>query len=249
MKQLYNVEKLKRVFKKSVLFYEVYYLGNAPSMVNVLQKDSPNIFEWYDAHLCVSELTEIKSSLPANVFPIGLQASNWNLRAKEKPALTALIDFSQPGYEAYRSIQINALEKAGIKYTILDRPMSVEDIRAVYQNTSIYFLSSLEAFGLPILECFSAGAQVFTPDSAWPMSWRLNDDATVHGPGTLPDCFTVYDSETDLYEKLIQFKLNFDRVNTPLNIFKNFYQHYSSFYDGNNKALVEAIDFVKSRNS
>src|SRR5690606_17889532 len=65
-KRLYNIEQLKRITKKPVLFYEVYYLGNAPSIVNILKANKDALADRYDAHLFVSPVTEIRSQVPEN---------------------------------------------------------------------------------------------------------------------------------------------------------------------------------------
>lgn len=243
-KRLYNIEKLKKITKKPVLVYEVYYLGNAPSQMEALKKNNDLLLERYDAHLCVSPVTEIRAKYPANSFCIGLMAKTWNLNPLPKKDLVALVDFAQPGYETYRNIQIDQLKKAGIKFISLERRYTIEEIRDIYRQVSIFFVQFPEAFGLPILECLCTGAQVFTPDSGWPMSWRLDEDPRVHGTGVLPGCFTVYDCEDDLLQKLLLFKEYFDHTETPLKVFNEFMEHYPSFYEGNSEELKKCLSTI-----
>lgn len=247
--RLYNVEKLKLITKKPVFIFEVYWLFNAPTQIAALQENGSEVQKRYDGHIFVSPVTEIKSRLLPNAFCIGLMAKQWNLKPIPKKDLLALVDFAQPGYEAYRELQISQLTRVGIPYIALEKRYSIEEIRDIYRKVSILFLQSPEAFGLPILECLSTGAQVFTPNSGWPMSWRLDENPEVHGPGILPSCFTVYNGGDDLLQKLREFKENFNPVETPVRIFNDFLKTYPTFYNGNSNELKRFIDFIESKKS
>jgi hypothetical protein len=249
-KKLYHVEKLKAIIKKPVFIFEVYSLGNAPTQIQLLEDNNDALLDRYDGHLFVSPVTEIKEQhLNFNAFCIGLDAKSWNLQPLVKKELLALVDFAQPGFEIYRETQISQLKKAGIPFIALENRYTIEEIRNIYRQVSIYFMQSSEAFGLPILECFCTGAQVFTPDSAWPMSWRLNENPEIHGPGILPRCFTIYKGEDDLLQKLLEFKEYFNPVETPIQVFNVFFKTYPTFYIGNSIELKRFIDFIKSYKS
>lgn len=248
-KSMYNIEKLKDILKKPVFIYEVYWLGNAPTQIETLRNRGYEVNERYDGHLFVSPVTEIRARHLPNTFCIGLLAKTWNLKPLPKYELLALVDFAQPGYEAYRELQISQLTRVGIPYIALEKRYSIEEIRDIYRKVSILFLQFPEAFGLPILECLSTGAQVFTPDSGWPMSWRLDENPEVHGPGILPSCFTVYNGGDDLLQKLLKFKENFNPVETPVRIFNDFLKTYPTFYNGNSIELRGFIDFIESKKS
>jgi hypothetical protein len=241
LKKLYNVEKFKRIIKRPVGIYEVYYLGSAPTQIKKLEENNDALSDRYDFHLSISNVTEIKQPPGENCFPIGIKSQSWNLKPLLKKEIIAIIDFAFPGNESIRKSQINALNKAGIKYISLERSYTIEEIRAMYQQGAIYFMQSYEAFGLPILECLCAGCQIFTAESWWPMSWRLNPYPQVHGDGILPECFTVYNSEEELEEKLLAFKEGYDFVKTPKRVFNNFLQNYPSFYEGNDKELQRLL--------
>jgi len=245
-KSLYNIEKLKVILNKPVFIYEVYWLGNAPTQIETLQNSGDEVNERYDGHLFVSPVTELRARLLPNTFCIGLLAKTWNLQPHPKQELLALVDFAQPGYEAYREIQISQLTKAGIPFIALERSYTIEEIRDIYRQVSIFFVQFPEAFGLPILECLSAGAQVFTPDSGWPMSWRLDETPELHGSGILPSCFTVYNSEEDLLQKLLVFKENFQPETSPLRVFADLVKYYPSFYKGDDVEIKKFIDFIKT---
>lgn len=246
LKSLYNVEHFKRILQKPVGVYEVYYLGNAPTQLENLRKNNEAYLSRYDFHLSVSAVTEIKCKLTSNWYPIGINAQSWGIKPMPKKELVAILDFVFPGNEKIRESQISALEKADIKYIILDRPYTFTEIRQLYQQSAIYFMQSYEAFGLPLLECICGGAQVFTPASWWPMSWRLNENPTIHGEGTLPACFTLYDDEDQLLKKLIAFKENYNLAETPKLKFNELLAHYPDFYKGN---VIELKRMIADLNS
>jgi hypothetical protein len=246
-RNLYHVEKLKSIIRKPVFIYEVYWLSNAPTQIHSLKKNGDEVEKRYDGHLYVSPTTEIRTQPSDNAFCIGLMSKTWDLEPLPKKELLALVDFVQPGYESHRKIQISQLTKAGIPYIALEKKYTIEDIRDIYRQISLFFVQFPEAFGLPILECLCTGAQVFTPDSSWPMSWRLDEYPQVHSPGILPECFTLYNGEDDLLDKLLKFKEKFNQVETPQKIFKEFIKYYPTFYEGNQVELKRCLEFIKMK--
>ena len=246
-KELYHIEKLRYIIKVPVLYYEVYYLGNAPTQIDKLNKAGDPTIERYDFHLAVTEVTEIKTATNDKWSSVGLDMNNWNLSFENKIEFIALIDFAQEGYETYRQQQIKVLEELNIKYITLSGNYSVDEIRYIYKQSVVYFMQSSEAFGLPIAECLACGVQIFTPNSSWPMSWRLDNEPKVHGPGMLPECFTVYNDENDLKNKLLAFKKNYNSVTTSKLIFDYFILNYPNFYNGNPKQVQRVIEFISSK--
>jgi len=246
IRRLYNVEKFKRIIRKPVGLYEVYYLGNAPTKIDSLKKSNNALFERFDFHLSVSNVTEIKSLPSQNYYSIGIFAQSWKLKPLPKKEILAVVDFIQPGYEQYRKFEIAALNKAGIKYISLEKQYSFEEIRNIYQRSAIFFIQFPEAFGVSILECLCCGCQIFTRESSWPMSWRLNENPETHGEGSLPDCFTIYKNENELEKELAAFKENYDLTETPKKVFANFLAHYPQFYYGNEKESQRLLLNLKS---
>jgi hypothetical protein len=241
-KSLYNVEKFKKLIKKPVGFYEVYYLGNAPTQIDFLKSDNDALLERYDFHLSVADVTEIKTGATNQYFPIGIKAKSWNLKPLPKKEIIAIIDFVHSGNEQIRESQINSLKRAGIKYISLEKPYTFKEIRNIYQQGAIYFMQSSEAFGIPILECFCCGCQIFTQESWWPMSWRLNENPEIHGEGILPECFTVYNNEEHLVKELNDFKENYDLAVTPKKVFDNFLGNYPDYYYGNETEIRRLLN-------
>lgn len=244
LRKLYNIEKLKKIIQKPIGFYEVYYLGNTPLQIEFLKKNNDCSIERYDFHLSVADVTEIKLPLSQYYFHIGIRADSWYLKPLPKKEIIAILDFVYPGNEQIRIKQIEVLTSAGIKFISLEKPYTFEEIRNIYQEAAIYFMQSFESFGLPILECLCCGCQIFTPESWWPMSWRLNEDPEVHGKGELPECFTVYNNEDELLNKLLEFKSNYDCTKTPEIVFNNFLENYPNFYYGNKIELLRLVNFI-----
>jgi hypothetical protein len=244
-KSYYGIEKLKALIKKPLFVFEVYALENAPTQLSALKTSHNTLANRFDGHLAVSAVTEIRNKFISNAFYLGLQANTWGLNPLPKKELIALVDFVQPGFEEYRVTQIRQLTKAGIKFITLEQRYSIEEIRNIYKQASIYFLQSYEAFGLPIMECLCTGAQVFTPYSSWAMSWRLDDEPKVHGDGILPNCFTVYKDEENLLKELLLFKEAFNFAETPKKVFDIFIENYPTFYKGNKDELLKFVDYIK----
>lgn len=243
LKRLYNIEKFRKIIKKPVGFYEVYFLGNAPSQINFLNRNNEPLVRRFDFHLSVAGVTEIKLPVSDNWFQIGINAKHWNLHPIPKEELIAIVDFVQQGFEGVRECQIRALNQAKIKYVSLEKSYTFEEIRNIYRKGAIFFIQFPEAFGVSILECLNCGCQIFTPDSGWPMSWRLNENPEIHGPGLLPDCFTVYDNGDQLLQQLITFKENYDLIETSQIVFKSFLSHYPDFYYGNQTEMKRFLNY------
>ncbi len=246
-KDSYSIERLKKRAAIPVMIYEVYYLGNAPTIVAELEQNGHSGIDRYDWHLAVSEVTEIRQTPGYPWSQVGLFLKGTGLQPNEKKALLAIVDFARPGHEAIRGAQIRALKELEIPYVSLERKYAISEIRALYQQATFYFMQSLEAFGVPIAECLSCGCLVFTPDSSWPMSWRLDQHPQVHGPGTLSPCFVVYRDREDLKAKLLEIKACYDGRTTPQEVFRTFLRDYPSFYEGNMEALEEILTKVENK--
>lgn len=229
-----------------LIFHEVYYLGNAPTMVSYLNDGGHHQEDIFDWHLSVSEVTEIRSKPKAPWSQVGLYLKSTGLAPVSKKEHLAIIDFYREGYEKERNEQIKALEAVGIPYIELSGSYTFDEIREIYKKATFYFLQFPESFGLPIAECLSCGAYVFTPDTSWGMAWRLDDEVEIHGPGKLADCFVVYDGQEGLQEKLRQYKLEYDLEKTPQKVFEIFMENYSDYYNGNKAELNYFLEKLKS---
>ena len=231
-----------------IILYEVYYLGNAPTQINrLVEMNDPGI-ERYNWHLAISEVTEIRSSSMPPWSCIGLDIAHTGLKPVKKEELIAVVDFPQKGYETYRKEQIKVLNELDIETIVLEKHYTLEEIREVYKKACMFFIQSPEAFGLPIAECLSTGAYIFTPNSGWPMSWRLDKNPKIHKSGILPEIFQVYDNINDLRYKLSKIQKTYDLKKEPFKVFNIFQEKYPYFYQGNLEELRKVADRIRQKN-
>lgn len=245
IKNLYNIELLRKIINKPILLYEVYYLGNAPTQIHNLNLTGNPTFSRYDWHLSVTNLTEIKSRNLQNWSCIGIDLTYTGLSPIFRSDLYVLVDFPQRGFEKYRQNQIEILRKNNIKTIILEGEYSFKEIRKLYQNAAAFLMQSYEAFGVSIAECLSCGTQIFTPDSSWPMSWRLDENPQIHSKGQLADCFTVYDNPEDFEIKIKKYLKNYNPYETPKKVFQEFVKYYPNHFYGNVSELEKVINMFK----
>jgi hypothetical protein len=243
-KNLYKIEALKHIIKKPVLLYEVYYLGNAPTQIKKLNENGDTSFERYSWHLSVTDATEIRTNSKDKWSCIGIDLTTTGLAPIPKQDFFVLIDFPQPGYEFYRNQQIKVLQENNIKTIILEGSYTPEDIRKLYQKAAIFLMQTSESFGMPLAESLACGTQIFAADSSWPMSWRLDQHPEIHGPGLLPNCFTIYNGEEDFKNKLLDFKKNYNLEQTPKIIFNSFINSYPHLYYGNSAEVKRVFDLI-----
>ncbi|NDK56314.1 hypothetical protein [Pontibacter fetidus] len=241
----YNIEHLKKLYPEMPLaFYEVYYLGNAPTQIVKLTQNNDHSIERYDWHFAVSDVTEIKSNPDNSWSKIGLDITYTGLSPVIKNEFIVIVDFEQSGYKKLRQAQLDLLHKLNIKYISLESRYEIQEIREIYKQGVILLLQSPEAFGLPIAECLATGCMVATPTSAWPMAWRKGENLQPGGEGELPDCFIVYKDIHGLENQLFRLKNNYDPVETPKNVFNTFYNHYPYFYEGDLDALSKSLKAI-----
>jgi hypothetical protein len=244
-RDLYHIEKLRTILNKPVLFYEVYYLGNAPTQIRSLKESGSALIERYSWHLSVANVTEVWIKEVAPWSCIGLDLTNTGLKPVAKKEFIAIVDFKQPGYEKYREEQIKVLDELEIKTIELCGNYTLEEIRSIYKQAAVFFIQFPEAFGLPIAECLASGAHIITPSSSWPMAWRLDDNPGVHLDGKLPNIFTTYSSTEDLKIKLVELREKYELDKTPFEIFDLFIKHYAHYYYGDKTKLKEVIEKIR----
>ena len=197
----------------------------------------------YDFNLFVTDIMELRKELNTKQALAGVNISNYEILTPiHKTEFLAVLDFVQPGFEKYRHDQIRVLQSLGIKTIQLEGWYKIEEIRRIYSQASAFFLSFPETFGLPIAECLACGAYIFSPDSSWPMSWRLDKNLVSMGPGQLPDCFQIYQDEADLRLKLSVLLKAFNPLQTANSVFNIYTKHYNHFYAGNQQGIQYLLD-------
>ncbi len=242
----YDIERLHGIVGSTpIIFYEVYYLGNAPQVLDMLKEKKQATIERYNWHLSVTDITEIKNKPAPPWSQVGIYLRSTGLRPNTKEKIMAVVDFAQPGHEHYRNEQIQILQKLNVPYISLEKRYAISEIRNIYQQATFYFMQSLESFGLPIAECLCCGNLIFTPDSSWPMAWRLDENPKIYAPGSLPECFVVYRGQDDLETKLKKIIKDYDFTETPKKIFEIFLKHYPTYYEGNSIALKDVLSRIE----
>lgn len=230
----YAIEELRRRLPETpIAFHEALFLGNAPYWQETLRANGDPGIERYDRHLSVSEVTEIRVSPQKPWYAVGLDLAHTGLTPTPKRDFHALLDFPVSGYEVHRETQIRALNACGVEFVQLSGSYSMTAIRDLYRQASIYFMQSHESFGVPICELQLCGAYVFTPESGWPMAFRLNHDPVRHGSGELPESFRVYGSEEELRQQIEVVRRDYD----PTRVRDVFLQTYPTFVRGNREQV------------
>ena len=236
------IETLKaRLNNKPIFSFTDAYIDNAPLHQKMWLDGDDYDASRFAINLCPSPVTEIRKKTSANWKAIGVNISISKLKPVIKKEFVAVVDFEQYGYEPYREQQLAVLKRLGIKTIELKGRYPFEEIRKIYQQAAVFFLAFPETFGLPIAENLASGTCIFTPNSGWPMAWRLDENPMPWGTGQLPDCFKVYQNEEELEKQLLLLKQQFDGEKTPLQVFDTFIKHYSNFYYGDVNSLKEVL--------
>jgi hypothetical protein len=248
-RNLYQVELLREKISKPICLHEVYYLGNAPTQIAKLKKYGDPTEERYDWHFSVSDVTEIKSKPGKGWSRVGLCLTHTGLAPLAKEEFLVVVDFEQHCFEQNRKDQIEVLKELGIKYIALEGLYKMDELREIYKKACFFLIQSPEAFCIPIAECLSTGAVIGTASSAWPMSWRLDENPQVHSEGVLPDFFIEYKNIAGLKRLLLEIKDNYDLNKTPYQVFNAFVKTYPHYYYGDKTALKQMLDFFNVRNN
>jgi len=256
-----NIERIReRLPKIPIVNYAHYYLPTVdkwgPAMLRgvktgLTEADLRNFrrgsfrMNRYDWYLVASVESEIP--LPPGPQPysrVGVHIDDGTLFPDQNGELCGLIDFAQTrlDYPAYRKAQIDALERTGIPYRVLEGRFTRPEIREIYRRTGVFFLAHRESFGLSIVEVQACGAYVVTPRPEWAGAHWIKKDLTVPGPGILSPNFLVYDDDVGkLTEQLEMARSTFD-AQRNLRTFKEFHPH---LHHGDTEAMSDFLNKVE----
>jgi hypothetical protein len=202
--------------------------------------------ERYDWYLTGSPVSEIP--LPPGPHPVsrvGIDIDDGTLFPEQDGKFHVLLDFEQTrkDYPAYREVQLEALNRSGVSFEVLDGRFTRDEIRAKYRSAGALMLAHRESFGLPICEAQACGARIFTPRSEWAGAHWLKDDLSVPGPGEHSPNFVVYrDSVDDLVEELLAAQDSFD----PAKTVDTFLEYHPHLYQGDKDALADFLSQLES---
>ena len=201
-------------------------------------------YDWYLVASVASEIPVPRGPQPYSI--VGVHIDDGSLYPEQNGEVRALIDFAQTrlNYAAFRKKQIDALERVGIPYRVLEGQFSREEIRDIYRHTAMFFLAHRESFGLPICELQACGARIFMPKPEWAGAHWIKDDVTLPGPGRLSPNFSVYDDDLGkLTEQLEIEKSSFDAARNLLT-FKEYHPH---LYRGDTVAFTDFLNRLDDR--
>lgn len=233
----FGIEELRRKFSVPIVLYTLANVMLWPDSIYKVQK-----LERYDWYLYISSIHENPLPRSYDVFSlIGIDLRGNTLYPDQKDFL-AILDFPQKGCENERAIQIQALKETNTSYYQLDRPMTIEEIRKIYRTSCIFFISSEESFGLPIVELQLCGSYIGTPFKTWAPSHYINKNVYEKGEGDLGKNFIVYNNDKEILKNcILQIRSNYD----PQVVIKDFAGTYPHLYYGNLGELQKFIDLVK----
>ena len=211
----------------------------------LLINPSPFGLERYDWYLTVSGAGEV--ALPSGPQPLSIIGANLldgSLYPEQNGEFRVLLDFAQSRgqYAAYRSVQLKALEIAGLPYEVLEGSFPIETIRSRYRSTGAFMLAHRESFGLPICELQACGSLILLPRPEWAPAHWIKPDPHVDGPGTHSANFVIYENDYVLLaERFLEIKENF----SPSTVVRTIQDLQPHLIRGDNEALSRFFDLVQ----
>jgi glycosyltransferase involved in cell wall biosynthesis len=202
--------------------------------------------ERYDWYLVVSPVSELPMpSPPQPCSIIGIDLDDGTLFPEQGGEFRVLVDFEQTrkDYLSFRDVQLKALEKSGIPFQVLDRPMTRDEIRAIYRKTGAFLMAHRESFGLPLCELQACGSLIFTPQPEWAGAHWMKPDLSVPGPGTHSRNFVVYANNVDnLVARLERASAEFN----PARVREEFLTTQPQLYRGDRSVLSDFFRLVEN---
>ena len=257
-----NIEVLRRLMPNvPIVNYDLHYLPMLYSWSKLILRDEETQLapehlkyfkkgkfglERYDWYLMVSVGSH--TVLPPGKHPyslIGMNLDDGSLYPEQNGEFMALLDFdvSEFHYPEARKLQLDALEKAGVRYEKLQGRYPRADIRAIYRRTGAFLMSRSEAFGLPVSEVQACGSLVFLPDPHWAAAHWLGTDFHVKREPSLTSNFVVYESEVDaLALRLVSAAESFN----PDAVRETFIREQPQLYHGDHDELRRFLSMLES---
>jgi glycosyltransferase involved in cell wall biosynthesis len=130
-----------------------------------------------------------------------------------------------------------------VGYIALEGSYTTAEIRQIYRESSIYFLASSEAFGLPICELQACGAKVFLPDPHWASSHWLGKDYFIEREPELSPNFVVYENDPHALSHRIREVA--DSIN-PAEVRATFERVQPELFHGDMSELTRFLEMIDS---
>jgi hypothetical protein len=198
-------------------------------------------YDWYLMGSVERELTLPPGPLPYS--HIGLDLDDGLLYPDQQGKFSALVDFVRNGADnlAYRKVQLEALELAGVDYVVLEGRYTMEEIRAIYRRTSMYFLAFCESFGLPVAELQACGSKIYMPSPYWASSHWISESAYGPREPLYSSNFVVYENDPEkLADRIREEARTFD----PANVRATFERVQPELLHGDCAALLDFLERV-----
>jgi hypothetical protein len=227
-----------RKLNKPVALYEVFYPGGAQYWLDRLPFGSLDLFDAYFT------TTPVNDTEPVGVKPVYNIGININHRppfsTQKSGEFTALMDFSRPGYEDERNMQLKALKELEIKTIHLEGEYTFDEISRIYDQANVYFVAFPEAFGVPIVQLQNSGAYIASPSTDWVKRHANGHEKLIYGDfdkHQFSENFIFYNSYQELLISLEEIRENYKSVDV-----QNRFSHEQPYFKyGDTKTLSRAI--------
>lgn len=241
-----GIEKLRKKLDVPIVLYDLVNLTTRGTWISKIlggYEGGGFGLERYDWYLSASVVSEFPMPQSFNAFSlVGLDLRDGTLYPEKENEFFAVLDFPRPGFESERDIQIQALEETNTSYIVLDRPMSINEIRRIYRKTCLFFLSFRESFGLPIVELQLCGSYICTPFKSWVPSHYIKENIYEPGEGSLSKNFLVYGDDKELLkDEITRIKSSYD----PEQVVQEFIRAHPHLYHGDLAELKTFIEKVE----
>lgn len=228
-----------RQLGKPLMLYEVFALTGSRYFLDQMPATAASQF---DALLVSSAIHDDPLVDGPPIFEIGLELLEPATTRRDKP-FVAMLDFDRPGYQADRTVQVDALEATQTPMFNLAGEYSFSAIVSAYDKAALAFLAFPEAFGVPIAQLQNRGSLIAAPHRSWAKRHALLPPGTVFAEGDAPftDNFIFYRDQADLQEKLQAAAENY----RPDLIASRFRDRQPHLARGNATELLRAIDCTR----
>lgn len=238
--KLKRIEELRKIYSGPIVNYDLHYLPNQGWYSMFKRKNKLNFglerFDWYLPASIVTEYA-LSDRIPLIYSNIGFDIRSDDLYPQQNEFI-ALLDFPRTGYEKERALQVRALKETNTPFIELKEKLNTKEIRNIYRKISLYFVSSRESFGLPVLEIQLCGGMIATPFASWLPAHFLDKNIHEAGNGRLGSNFIMYENNLELLKDKITYTKNCFNSTKNKN---NFINEYPDYYRINK---VKMKDFI-----
>lgn len=234
----YGVEELRRLLPGiPIALYLVYYVDNISYWVKRLADAGQPGSERYDWHLSASNYYPFEPARDRRWSHIGLNLAHTGMSPVGRHEFSVLVDFPREQTANNHHEQLEMLTEGGYPYRVLEGHYTMETIREIYREASVYLPQFHESFGIPVSEVLAMGGVVMVPDPEWLPAYRLDKSPLAMSTPILADTILVYRDRTEFRRNLAVVRDNHD----PFKVAESFKETYPHYWEGRLDALEEFI--------